>query len=86
MGRRCIVKKCGYSKSMGDDAFLMKIPDEAKFSKDWMKVIGADRPLRWLPKKGSKICSNHFPANRICRRTLLPGSIPLPLNSDIGLN
>ena len=41
---RCIINTCGYRKIKGEDIFLMRVPTEAKFSEDWMKVFNSPPP------------------------------------------
>ena len=47
---RCIIKTCGYRKIKGDDIFLMRVPTDAKFCEDWMKVFDSPPPSIHSPK------------------------------------
>ena len=47
---RCIINTCGYRKIKGEDIFLMRVPTEAKFSEDWMKVFNSPPPSIHSPK------------------------------------
>ena len=62
-GDSCTVKYCGYKNKNDVNHFLITVPKHAYYDPKWMEVIGKNKPLRWRPKKSTKICSKHFIKN-----------------------
>ena len=74
----CQVTGCSTNKSDNPDIKLHYLPEGAASDPHWITVLQFGKPLRWLPKKGTRICSLHFEPEHFttCKRRLLPSALP----------
>ena len=69
--RYCIVNNCKSTLEC-EDIILFGFPKQ--YTAEWVKVVNIPG---WLPKKGSVICSLHFPSDVIQGKRLVPGAFPI---------
>ena len=55
MFRRCTVFGCQKSEK---EEKLFAIPQDC--DEEWLEVVKFRKPLKWVPKKSTKICALHF--------------------------
>ena len=77
--RRCTVFGCKKSEK---EEKLFSIPEDC--SEEWLEVAKFRKPIKWMPKKSTKICALHFKKSDIVGNKIATGAFPylkVPSNS-----
>ena len=73
---RCTVTSCRKCRRKNPGIVLYALPDGAATDPVWLSVLKYGRPTRWIPKRSTRICSDHFKQCDKDGRKLLPRAIP----------
>lgn len=78
MSRFCVVEHCSSRSKTDKQLIFFRFP--SNFDPGWRTLI--QKPIGWVPKPNTRICSLHFRPTDIVGRKLRPGAIPFPADQQ----